>query len=161
MATAGPYHDHFSNGKILADALNRTAGISATLPCVVGDAVAGHGCEEAFASPTLREDVDVLLICAQSLSTSPHSGLLSFLSSLSFLALILNPLSLRIVHGLRVRGLGLADADTYENPERGTLTAEQWAGLFSFVENGGGLFALHTASACWMHSCNQTVRLLL
>ena len=55
----------------------------------------------------------------------------------------------------------MADADTYENPERGTLTAEQWAGLFSFVENGGGLFALHTASACWMHSCNQTVRLLL
>ena len=51
--------------------------------------------------------------------------------------------------------------DRYENPERGTLTAEQWAGLFSFVENGGGLFALHTASACWMHSCNQTVRLLL
>ena len=50
----------------------------------------------------------------------------------------------------------VADADTYENPERGTLTDEQWEGLFSFVQQGGGLFALHTASACWMHSCNQS-----
>jgi hypothetical protein len=64
MPAAGPYHDHFSNGKILADALNRTDGISTTLPCVVGEAAAGHGCEEAFASPALRNDVDVLLICA-------------------------------------------------------------------------------------------------
>ena len=47
-------------------------------------------------------------------------------------------------------------ADTYENPLRGSLSAEQWDGLFSFVEGGGGLFALHTASACWMDWCNQT-----
>lgn len=64
MLVAGPYHDHFSNGKILADALNRTDGISTTLPCVVGEAAAGHGCEAAFASPSLRNEVDVLLICA-------------------------------------------------------------------------------------------------
>lgn len=40
-------------------------------------------------------------------------------------------------------------ADTYENPLRGSLTAAQWDGLFGFVRGGGGLFALHTASACW------------
>lgn len=40
-------------------------------------------------------------------------------------------------------------SDTYENPERGRLTDAEWAGLFGFVEGGGGLFALHTATACW------------
>jgi hypothetical protein len=39
----------------------------------------------------------------------------------------------------------------YENPDRGSLTADQWDGLFSFVSGGGGLFALHTATACWDH----------
>merc|ERR1712194_83079 len=38
-------------------------------------------------------------------------------------------------------------ADTYENPHRGNLTSAQWTSIFSFVENGGGFFALHTASA--------------
>lgn len=42
-------------------------------------------------------------------------------------------------------------ADTYENPLHGSLSAEEWAGLFAFVANGGGLLALHTASACWMN----------
>ena len=56
-------------------------------------------------------------------------------------------------------GLGGVDvlllyADTYESPSRGTLTDAQWAGLFAFVESGGGLFALHTASACWDHQAD-------
>jgi len=43
-------------------------------------------------------------------------------------------------------------ADTYENPDRGSLTTAEWEGLFAFVQvGGGGLFALHTASACWDH----------
>ena len=109
VAVAAPVadHDHFSNGKILADALNRSDGYTTSLPCTVGDAAKGEACEEAF---TQLDDVDVLVIIA----------------------------------------------DTYENPLRGSLSAEQWDGLFSFVEGGGGLFALHTASACWMDWCNQT-----
>ena len=42
-------------------------------------------------------------------------------------------------------------ADTYESPNRGTMTDEQWDALFAFVQGGGGFFALHTASACWDH----------
>lgn len=98
---SGPYHDHFSNGAILASALNRTSGFTTTLPCAVHETTA---CEEAFASSTLQTDTDVILIYA----------------------------------------------DTYENPKRGSLSPAQWEGLFAFVAEGGGLFALHTASACWM-----------
>jgi hypothetical protein len=29
------------------------------------------------------------------------------------------------------------------------MTDPQWEGLFRFVQQGGGFFALHTASACW------------
>jgi hypothetical protein len=42
-------------------------------------------------------------------------------------------------------------ADTYESPNRGSLTDAQWDALFGFVKSGGGFFALHTASACWDH----------
>ena len=76
VLAAGPYHDHFSNGKVLADGLNRTDGISTTLPCVVGEAAEGRECEEVFASPSLQNEVDVLLICAnQSASVATQSYL--------------------------------------------------------------------------------------
>lgn len=98
---SGPYHDHFANGKILAQALN-ASGMAAILACDKDETVP---CEAAFAAKDLQMRFDAILIYA----------------------------------------------DTYENPLRGSLTPSEWAGLFAFIENGGGLFALHTASACWDH----------
>eukprot|EP00041_Stephanoeca_diplocostata_P021771 m.513737 g.513737 ORF g.513737 m.513737 type:complete len:753 (+) comp21907_c0_seq1:229-2487(+) len=98
---SGPYHDHFANGKILAQALNKS-GMVAVLACDKDEDIP---CELAFAAADLQTRFDAILIYA----------------------------------------------DTYENPLRGSLSTREWAGLFEFIESGGGLFALHTASACWDH----------
>ena len=94
---SGPYHDHFSNGLVLAKALNmskRHGGpdIRAHVAC---DAHETTPCEEVFASKDLAQRYDVILIYA----------------------------------------------DTYENPDRGSMSDAQWDGLFGFVRGGKGLFA--------------------
>lgn len=64
-----------------------------------------------------------------------------------------------VAPGLHSYDILLIYADTYENPLRGNLSAAEWDGLFDFVKSGGGLFALHTASACWMnHNDSTSVR---
>ena len=110
----------------------------------------GHGCEDAFATLS-TDDVDVLIIYADTYENPIRGSLVSFQwKNVDFL---LNNLDFL-----------LNNVDFIMKQ-----SAEQWQGLFGFIEGGGGLFALHTASAyvclldavCFVYTCRRLIDLSL